>query len=161
MPAAAFAHFHNYGPACAAIVVGDSQGVLHGADPRQYIRAGITSDGLGEIGVMRPYRCRNAAIDVAGVGSVQIAPKRYVRTGLSVAVNALTASDVEGALLNMRIENGVSFVQAMRALMALAANNATGMDGPTAVFKSRDGTKDRIQATLSGGSRTITAIDLG
>ena len=151
MPLASFAALHWYGPACAAMVVGDSQGTLHAATPVRTVRAGLNVTGLGEVGVLRPYRCRNAA---------QMTPKRFIRSAMTVAVNELTASDVEGALLNMRIENGVTFVQAMRALMALAANNATGMDGPTAVFKSRDGTKNRMQATISGGNRTVTALDL-
>lgn len=160
MPLASFAALHWYGPACAAMVVGDSQGTLHAATPVRTVRAGLNVTGLGDVGVLRPYRCRNAAIDVGGVGTAQMTPKRFIRSAMTVAVNELTASDVEGALLNMRIENGVTFVQAMRALMALAANNATGMDGPTAVFKSRDGTKNRMQATLSGGNRTVTALDL-
>lgn len=160
MPAAAFAHFHHYGPATAAMVADAGVGTMHFAEPHQTARAALNVTGLGDVGVLRPYRCRNAAIDAGGVGTAQMAPKRFIRSAMTVAVNELTASDVEGALLNMRIENGVTFVQAMRALMALAANNATGMDGPTAVFKSRDGTKNRLQASLSGGNRTITALDL-
>lgn len=160
MPAGAFAHFHNYGPATAAMVADPGVGTLHFAEPHRDIRAGVNVVGTGTVGVMRPYRCRNAAISVIGEGSVQMTPKRWIRTGLTVAVNALSASDVEGALQNMRIEGSLTFVQAMRAILALAANNATGLDGPTAVFKSRDGSKDRIEATLSGGNRTVTAVDL-
>ena len=129
MPVAAFAHFHSYGPATAALVCETGVGTMQDAMPVQTVRAGIAADGVGEVGVMRPYRCRNAALDVSGVGSVQIAPKRYVRTGLSVAVNALTASDVEGALQNMKIEDGISFVQAMRTVLAVLA---VGGSGPSA-----------------------------
>ena len=160
MPVAAFAHFHNYGPATAALVCESGVGTMQDATPVQAVRAGIAADGVGEVGAMRPYRCRNAAIDVSGIGSVQIAPKRYIRTGLSVAVNALTASDVEGALQNMKIEGGISFVQAMRAVLAVLAGNATGLEGGSPAFKSQDGTTNRVTANYTGGNRTITAIDL-
>jgi hypothetical protein len=160
MPAGAFAHFHNYGPATAAMVADPGVGSLHFAEPHKNIRAGVNVVGSGTVGVMRPYRCRNAAINVLGEGALQMAPKRWVRTGLTVSVNALSASDVEGALQNMRVEGSLTFVQAMRAILAMAANNATGLDGPTAVFKSRDGSKNRIEATLSGGNRTVSTLDL-
>lgn len=160
MPVAAFAHFHSYGPATAALVCETGVGTMQDAMPVQTVRAGIAADGVGEVGVMRPYRCRNAALDVSGVGSVQIAPKRYVRTGLSVAVNALTASDVEGALQNMKIEGGISFVQAMRAVLAVLAGSATGLEGGSPVFKSQDGATNRVAANYTSGNRTITALDL-
>jgi hypothetical protein len=160
MPLASLAALQWYGPACAAMVVSDSQGTLHAATPARFVRAGVQVTGTGSVEVMRPYRCRNAAIDAGGLGTAQMTPKRWVRTGLSVAVNELTASDVEGALLNMRIEGGVTFVQAMRAILAVAAGNASGLEGSAPVFKAQDGTTTRIAATYSGGNRTITTLDL-
>lgn len=38
------------------------------------------------------------------------------------------------------------------------AGNATGLDGNPA-FKSMDGSKTRVAGTISGGTRTITAVD--
>lgn len=160
MPAAAFAHFHHYGPATAAMVADAGVGTMHFAEPHQTVRAALNVTGLGDVGVLRPYRCRNAAINVTGASSTTLTPKRWVRTGLSVSVNQLTASDVEGALQNMKIEGGVTFAQAMRAILALAANNATGLDGSNPQFKSRDGSKTRIAASNIAGNRTITALDL-
>jgi hypothetical protein len=160
MPLASLAALQWYGPACAAMVVSDSQGTLHAATPARFVRAGVQVTGAGSVEVMRPYRCRNAAIDAGGLGTAQMTPKRWVRTGLSVAVNELTASDVEGALLNMRIDGGVTFVQAMRAILAVAAGNASGLEGSAPVFKAQDGTTTRIAATYSAGNRTITTLDL-
>ena len=160
MPAAAFANLAWNGPASAAMVVEDAVGTLNAATPKRTVRTGMDVTGTGTVEVMRPYRCRNAAIDAGGAGTAQMTPKRWVRTGMTVAVNALTASDVEGALQNMKIEGGLTFVQAMRAILAVAAGNATGLEGSSPVFKAQDGTTTRIAATYSSGDRTITTLDL-
>lgn len=160
MPYAAIAPLHWYGPACAALVADPGIGTMPLATPHQSKRAGLNVAGLGTAPLLRPYRCRNAALDVTSEASATLTPKRWVRTGLSVSVNQLTASDVEGALQNMKVEGGVTFVQAMRALLALVANNATGLDGSNPQFKSRDGSKTRIAASNIAGNRTITALDL-
>jgi hypothetical protein len=160
MPLAATAALQWYGPACAALVGDPGIGTLHFAEPHQRYRAALVVQGAGTVGVLRPYRCRNTAISVTGTGTAQMTPKRWVRAALTVAVNQLTASDVEGALQNMRIEGGITFVQAMRALLAMAAGNASGLESSAPAFKAQDGTTTRIAATYSGGSRTITTLDL-
>jgi hypothetical protein len=160
MPIASLAALQWYGPECAAMVVEDSIGTLELALPKRDVRCGISSTGIGTVGVMRPYRCRNAAINAGGVGTVQMTPKRWVRSGLTVAVNQLSASDVEGALQNMKVEGDMTFVQAMRALLAVVAGNATGLEGASPVFKGQNGTTTRITANYSGGNRTITSTNL-
>lgn len=57
------------------------------------------------------------------------------------------------------IESGLSAAEVMRLILAFAANNAEGLEGPNPVFKSRDGTKARITATYDAGTRTVTGID--
>ena len=47
----------------------------------------------------------------------------------------------------------------MRLLLAFAANSADDLEGPNPVFKSVDGTKDRITATYNAGTRTVTGRD--
>jgi hypothetical protein len=57
------------------------------------------------------------------------------------------------------IESGYSAAEVLRLILAFAANNAEGLEGPTPVFKSVDGTKNRITATYVDGERTVTARD--
>lgn len=56
------------------------------------------------------------------------------------------------------VEGSLTLEQILRVLLAHAAGSATGLDG-SAVFKSQDGTTDRITGTINGGSRTITSVD--
>lgn len=73
-------------------------------------------------------------------------------------VNELSQDDVTGAVLEADVEDGITLKQALRLLLAVAAGDATGLDG-NAAFKSVDGSKNRIAGTRSGGSRTITTRD--
>jgi len=132
---------------------------------------GLTADMVGSIA---------AAADLAGLGGLS-APLGAIAGGLAtlagtggVCCSALTAdgfmsadiapattvaADVIGrAVLDAVIENGLSLADVQRVLLAVAAGDATGLDADP-VFKSRDGTKERITGTLSGGTRTITSID--
>jgi hypothetical protein len=77
-----------------------------------------------------------------------------------IAPATTVAADVIGrAVLDAVIENGLSLADVQRVLLAVAAGNATGLDGEP-VFKSQDGETDRVTGTLSGGNRTITSIDV-
>lgn len=61
------------------------------------------------------------------------------------------------------VENAVTLEQAMRLLLSAAAANATGLGEAPAVspvFKSLDGTKDRMTGTVVNGTRTITGRDV-
>lgn len=75
-------------------------------------------------------------------------------------VNQLTQDDVTGAVLESVVEGDVTLKQAIRLLLAAAQGDATGLEGAAPVFKSLDGTKDRITATYSSGTRTVTARDV-
>ena len=57
------------------------------------------------------------------------------------------------------IESGYTAAEILRLLAAVAQGDATGLEGASPVFKSIDGTKDRITATYSGGTRTIVDRD--
>jgi hypothetical protein len=74
-------------------------------------------------------------------------------------VNELSQDDVSGAINNTVIEGEVTLKEALRLLLAFAQGNATGLESGSPVFKSLDGTKDRIVATYSNGTRTVTARD--
>lgn len=74
-------------------------------------------------------------------------------------VNELSQDDVSGAINNTVIEGDLTLKEALRLLLAFAQGNATGLESGAPVFKSLDGTKDRIVATYSNGTRTVTARD--
>lgn len=57
------------------------------------------------------------------------------------------------------IESGYTAADIMRLLASVAAGNATGLDGSNIVFRDINDTKDRITATVSGGTREATDID--
>jgi hypothetical protein len=74
-------------------------------------------------------------------------------------VNALSQDDVVGAIQTVPIEGDLTLVGAMRLLLSVLAGDATGLDGPSAAFKSLDGSKSRVTATLAAGARTVTGRD--
>ena len=159
MPLATTAALQWYGPAAAAMVVDGAQGVVESALPMRFVRGGATVTGLGDAPLLRPFRGRRAAASLLGDGVLLNAvPMRRMRFALTVSVNQLSQDDVTGAVLEAPIEGGLSLRQAMRILLAYAAGDATGLD-TNPVFKSQDGTKDRLAGTVSGGNRTITTLD--
>lgn len=60
---------------------------------------------------------------------------------------------------NEVIESGFTAGEIMRLLVAVAAGDGEALNGITTKFKSLDGTKDRIIATVDGGNRDVTTID--
>lgn len=75
-------------------------------------------------------------------------------------VNELSQDDVSGAIRSTVIEGDLTLVEAMRLLLAFAQGNATGLESGSPVFKSLDGTKNRIVATYAAGTRTVTNRDV-
>jgi hypothetical protein len=57
------------------------------------------------------------------------------------------------------VEGGLTLRDVLRILLAVNAGDATGLEGSTMVFKSQDGTVDRVGATYSSGARTVTSVD--
>ena len=58
----------------------------------------------------------------------------------------------------IELESAMTREQALRILLSVLAGSATGMNGPTARFKSLDGSTDRVVASVdSSGNRTVTA----
>lgn len=58
------------------------------------------------------------------------------------------------------IESGYTAAEILKLLAAVAQGDASGLTGASPVFKSIDGTKNRVTATQSGGNRTVTARDV-
>lgn len=156
MPLASLYSLHWYGPACAAMVV-DASGSAQ-ISARRTIAPALNVVGTGTAD-MRPYRGRRAALDTGGAGTLYMRPARSVRAALRVTVSELSQDDVTGAVLESKIEGDLTLKQTLRLLLAMAANDATGLEGATPVFKSLDGSKTRLAASYSGGNRTITTRD--
>lgn len=57
------------------------------------------------------------------------------------------------------IESGYTAAQILRLIAAAVQGNATGLEDGTPTFKGLDGTTDRIEATYSSGTRTVTGRD--
>jgi hypothetical protein len=58
------------------------------------------------------------------------------------------------------IESGYTAAEILKLLAAVAQGNASGLESGSPVFKSLDGTKDRIEATYVSGTRTVTGRDV-
>jgi hypothetical protein len=113
---------------------------------------------------MRPYRGRRAALDAGGVGTLQMRPARRMRAGLVVAVNELSQDDVSGAVRNTVIEGNLTLAETLRLILAATRGESTksslGGGNVQHIYKSHDGTKPRITATVNAnGERTSVAVD--
>lgn len=99
----------------------------------------------------------------------ELSPQSLADAVWSALANAYTASGTMGELLNSAgsaadpllgtVEGTLTLRDVQRILLAVAAGNATGLEGSSMVFKSQDGTKDRVEATYTTGDRTVTSID--
>jgi hypothetical protein len=119
--------------------------------------AGSTASGIAEA---------IAALTVTGTGLSTANVGQAVWGALAAANNA---TGTMGEKLNDAgsasnpwtevIDSGYTAAEIMRLLASVAAGSATGLDG-TAVFKSLDGTKDRIESSITGAARTTNALDV-
>ena len=57
------------------------------------------------------------------------------------------------------VEGPLTLRDVLRILLAVNAGDATGLEGASMVFKSQDGTVDRVDASYASGARTINVID--
>jgi hypothetical protein len=100
----------------------------------------------------------------------ELSPQSLADAVWSALANAYTASGTMGELLNSAgsaadpllgtVEGTLTLRDVQRILLAVAAGDATGLEGSAMVFKSRDGTKNRIEATYSSGDRTVDTLDV-
>lgn len=71
----------------------------------------------------------------------------------------LNASGAGGNPWSVTLEGTYTAADLLRLIASMAASDAEGLEGANPVFKSLDGTKDRIVATQTGGDRTIISRD--
>jgi hypothetical protein len=75
-----------------------------------------------------------------------------------IDLRTIVLSSIPGELPTELIEDTLTLKDIMRILLAVNAGDATGLEGATMTFKSRDGVTTRIQASYSSGARTITTF---
>lgn len=158
MPLASWFALHWYGG--AAMASSDAVGA-GSAIPSASATARLNDlvQGSGSVPLAKATRLRNSPMITSGVGAmVQALPKARARPAMLVKIGALSQDDVTGAVLEAPVEGDVTLKQALRLVLAYVAGNATGLDS-NPVFRSLDGTKDRIAGTITGGSRTVTTVD--
>lgn len=78
--------------------------------------------------------------------------------GTTDVTTELTAGQVATAVWESVIEAGYTAEEVLRLLSAYAAGDASGLNG-TASFTGIDGVTTRIEGTVNGVTRTITALD--
>lgn len=120
--------------------------------------AGSTLSGVGEL---------DADLVVTGTGLTTANVGQSVWAALAAANNA---AGTMGEKLNDAgsasnpwtevIESGYTAAEILRLLAAVAQGDASGLEGAAPAFKSIDGSKNRIEATYSEGSRTVTNRDV-
>lgn len=158
MPLASYAALHWYGPGLGAAI-----------EPPNQPTAVATLKGRGGMKAVHTtsptaYARPNQGWPMTAIHTTD--PSAYARIsgrGRIYAVgkvNELSQDDVSGAINNTLIEGDLTLKGALRLLLAFAQGNATGLETGAPVFKSIDGTKDRIVATYSAGARTVTSRDV-
>ena len=70
-----------------------------------------------------------------------------------------SAADIAAAVWSKVIEGALTAEQIQRLLLAVSAGDATGLESGAPLFKSQDGTKNRVAAAYSTGTRVVTARD--
>jgi hypothetical protein len=126
--------------------------------------AALTGDGTAATSILTALGELTADLTVTGTG---------LSTGnVGQAVwSALAASNNDAGTMGEKlndagsasnpwtevIESGYTAAQILKLIAAAVQGDATGLDGSAVVFKSLDGTTDRITATQDGTNRTVTA----
>lgn len=92
-----------------------------------------------------------------GVCCSNLTADAYMSSDIAPATT-VAADVIARAVLDVVVENNLTLADVQRLLLAVAAGDATGLDS-NPVFKSQDGTTDRITGTLAGGNRTVTGVN--
>jgi hypothetical protein len=93
----------------------------------------------------------SSSTDLTGIASLE---------GTSGGAEALSAEGLAAAVWGRAVEGGYTAEEILRILAAVAAGNATSLEGAAPVFRDLEDTKNRIEATYSSGTRTIDILDV-
>jgi hypothetical protein len=142
---------------------GDADGTLTGLGE---LLAALTGSGLAD-GTLTGVGALAAALVVTGTGLTT------ANVGPAVWAAIATQNDTAGSMgekLNDAgsasnpwtevIESGYTAAQILKLIAAAVQGDASGLESGAPVFKGLDGTTDRITATYSSGTRTVTDRDV-
>lgn len=111
----------------------------------------------------------NLFVDGGGVPVVSTLGTYQVNVNYTVPVQAQgistsgstgpSAADIASAVWQRAIESGVTAEQMLRLLLAPVAGDMEKVSETIRAFKSLDGTKNRVVATVENGERNVTTID--
>lgn len=157
MPLASLSGLLWYGPAAGAVrstATASTAAAIKGRGRTQH-----AGGGAGAVTLADATRLKHRPMSASGLGAItQALPKGRARPTLHITIGELSQDDVSGALQNLPIEDGLTLRDVLRLLLAVAAGDATQLDG-NPIFKSADGSKNRLAATIASGARTITTKD--
>lgn len=88
----------------------------------------------------------------------------YVATGsmgkkLNDAGGGSSPADIAAEVWGTIVDSGFEAQEILRLLAAVSVGDATGLEGANPVFKDITGTKTRVVANYSGGTRNVTTLD--
>ena len=105
---------------------------------------------------------RQAAANVTGAASISAAINGRGQMVATINVSQLTDADVNGAVLDALVENGVTLKEALRLLLAVAVGKTdidTSGASPVVTFRDVNDTENRVTATMTGSERTSVVVN--
>lgn len=104
----------------------------------------------------------SAPIVIPAAVAAAVASGKIATIGSGSGGLTLTQADIDAiadAVWAKVIEGALTAEQIQRILLAVNAGDATGLESGAPLFKSQDGTKNRVVATYSAGARVVTSRD--
>jgi hypothetical protein len=124
--------------------------------------SGLTGSASVSVAAYGLTALKQAAANVTGAGSISASINGRGQMAATINVSQLTDSDVNGAVLDALIENGITLKEALRLLLAVAVGKTdinTGGPNPIVTFRDTADTTDRVTATMTGSERTSVTLD--
>ncbi len=134
-------------------------GDITNADVKAFLQAVANIGGTGSVTATLLGQAA-AAAGLTGSGSVSptLTGRGNMGAALTVTGTGLSTANVGAAVWAKVIEGGESAEELMRLIRAVLMGQ-TEITGTTAVFKSKDGTVDRVTAQMSGSERTDVDVE--
>ena len=100
-----------------------------------------------------------AILSIAGSGFISASVESISNDTInSNSLNVSAVNEIRDSILDVVIENGLTLRECIRLANAVLFGASTGMN-TAPVFKSLDGSKNRVVGTISGETRTISSRD--
>lgn len=123
--------------------------------------AGTVSPTLTGVGELEAeITSTGAALTTANVGAAVWSAVASVNNDAGTMGEKLNDAGSASNPWTEVIESGYTAAEIMRLIAAAVQGDATGLESGSPTFKGLDGTTDRIAATYSSGTRTVTSRDV-